>query len=210
MKFVLPSRENSAPPRHPRLTIGLHWLSAVAVLAAFAVAWTRAGFDDPGPRAALLFAHQCAGLLVLALLLARVGTRIATWSARPRHDLPGPVRFVALGSHLVMYGALLAMPLLGWALTNAHGHDVRLAGLWALPRLASADPDVADTLDSWHVDLSWMLLSLVALHALAALFHHFVRRDDVLRSMLPGAPPQAHGRARMRHPPVVPQDSRSW
>jgi cytochrome b561 len=187
-----------SPGRHPRATIGLHWLSALALAAAFAVAWTRAGLDDPHPRKALMLVHQCIGLFVLALLFVRVGTRIATWTRRPRHDIPRPVRWAAFGTHVALYGALLAMPLLGWALTNAHGHAVRLPGIGTLPALAGADPDLADTLESWHVGLSWTLLSLVGLHALAALFHHFVRRDDVMRSMLPGAPARAREPIRPR------------
>jgi cytochrome b561 len=193
MKLVLPPRVPPAPHRHPRLAMALHWLSALAVAAAFALAWTRAGLDEPRPRAALMLVHQCAGLLVLALLVFRVGVRLATWPARPRHDVPRPVRAIAFGTHLALYAALLAMPMLGWALANAHGHDVRLPGGASLPALVPVDPDLADTLESWHVGLSWMLLSLVALHASAALFHHFVRRDDVLRTMLPGG---RHTRAR--------------
>ncbi len=193
----------SSPHRHPALTIALHWTSALAVTLAFIVAWSRAALDDPQPRAALMQVHQACGLLVLALLLLRLGTRLATWSARPRHALPKPMQLASLGTHVVLYGLLLAMPLLGWALTNAHGHDVRLPGLPALPALVEADPDVADTLDSWHVGLSWVLLSAVGLHVAAALFHHLVRRDGVLRSMLP-RPARAAVAARS------PRESRSF
>jgi cytochrome b561 len=209
MKLVLSPKEPPEPHRHPRLAMVLHWLSALAVATAFAVAWTRAGLDEPRPRAALMLVHQCTGLLVLALLAFRVGVRLATWPTRPRHDIPRPVRALAFGTHLALYGALLAMPLLGWALANAHGHDVRLPGVAALPALVPADRDLADTLESWHVGLSWTLLSLVALHASAALFHHFVRRDDVLRTMLPRGPSSPREPPRIRRAPV-PQDSRSW
>jgi cytochrome b561 len=58
-------------------------------------------------------------------------------------------------------------------------------GLFALPLLVDADPDLADTLESWHVGLAWVLGGLICAHAGAALFHHVVRRDGVLRSMLP-------------------------
>jgi cytochrome b561 len=165
----------------------LHWLSALAVTTAFAGAWTRAAIDDPGHRASLMLVHQCAGLLVMGLLLLRVGTRLANWSRRPRHPLPRVLAFASLAGHVLLYGLLLAMPLLGWALTNAHGHAVRLPGLPALPALTEADPDLADTLDSWHVGISWVLLAIVGLHVVAALFHHFVLRDGVLASMLPAA-----------------------
>jgi cytochrome b561 len=210
VKPVSPSSFPVAPPRrHPALTIALHWLSALAVATALAVAWTRAGLDDPQPRAALMQVHQAAGLLVLALLLLRVATRLATWRSQPRHGLPKAMQLAALATHLLLYGLLLAMPLLGWALTNAHGHDVRLPGLPPLPALVDADPDLADSLDAWHVGLSWVLLSAAVLHAAAALFHHFVRRDEVLRAMLPAAPPAQAGRRRPQSA-AGPRESRSF
>ena len=186
MTVKLDTADTDAPPdRYPALTVALHWTSAFAVTTAFALAWARAAIDDTQPRAALMQVHEAAGLFVLALLLLRVGARIAQWSSRPRHDLPRPLALAAFGGHLLLYALLLAMPLLGWALANAHGHDVRLPGLAVFPTLVGTDPDLADTLESWHVGVSWVLLSVVALHVAAAMFHHLVRRDGVLGSMLP-------------------------
>jgi hypothetical protein len=76
------------------------------------------------------------------------------------------------------------LPLLGWALSNAEGKPVHLFGL-TLPALVSADEDLADTLQAWHLNAAWVLLGLVSLHVAAALWHHFVLRDEVLRRMLP-------------------------
>ena len=171
--------------RHPALTVAVHWTSAFAVVVAFALAWGREALDDPQPRAALMQVHQAAGLFVLGLLVLRVGTRLTQWSSRPRHALPRPLALAALAGHLALYALLLAMPLLGWALANAQGHAVRLPGLPAFPTLVGTDPDLADTIESWHVGVSWVLLGVVGMHVAAALFHRFVRRDDVLASMLP-------------------------
>jgi len=195
--------------RHRPLTIVLHWLSAAAVLGAFAVAWSRAASDETSTRAALMVVHQTAGLLVLALLLLRVGARIATLSTAPRHDLPWAMHAASMGGHLLLYGLLLAMPLIGWSLANAHGHGVRLPGMFTLPDLVGADPDLAETLESWHVGLSWVLAAAVAAHAAAAAFHHVVRRDGVLRSMLPawGSRPMAEsGAAGQRYA----EQSKGW
>jgi cytochrome b561 len=196
-EIVMTPAAPSAPQRrHHALSIALHWTSALAVLTAFAVAWTRAALDDAAPRAVLMAWHQGAGLLVLALLLLRVGVRLATFRAVAAPTLPPAMKVAALATHVALYAALLAMPLLGWALTNAHGHDVSLPGLPPFPPLVATDVDLAETLESWHEGLAWALAGVVVLHAGAALFHHFVRRDDVLRAMLP-APA-----ARRRSPPA--------
>ena len=55
-----------------------------------------------------------------------------------------------------------------------------------MPALVAHDPDLADTLGWWHEQVGWALLGLILVHALAAIYHHKVRRDDVLRAMLPG------------------------
>jgi cytochrome b561 len=86
-----------------------------------------------------------------------------------------------------MYGALLALPVLGWATTNAHGVTLKLFGVVPLPRVAIEDPDLADTLSDYHVWAAWALLALVVLHVAAACWHHFVRRDGVLPAMAPWA-----------------------
>ena len=188
--------------RHPALTITLHWLSALAVFVALGVAWTRAALDDPAPRAWLMSVHQGAGVLVLALLLARVGTRLAVRRDAAAQPLPRLMQFAAHATHGVLYAVLLALPLLGWALANAHGHDVRLPGLATLPSLVPADPDLAESIEAWHVGLAWLLSGVIVLHAGAALFHHLVRRDAVLLSMLPPATaPRAvpRGPAQPRH-----------
>ncbi len=177
----------AASPHYAGATIALHWLSAVAVLIAFSVAWTRAAIDDSAPRALLMNIHQGAGLLVMALLMARIVTRTLTPAPVADPPLPPLLRMAAFGGHIALYGLLLAMPLLGWALTNAHGHDVHFPGLPAFPALVATDTDLADTLEEWHVGTAWVMGAMIVAHVGAALFHHFVRRDHVLTSMLPVA-----------------------
>jgi len=68
--------------------------------------------------------------------------------------------------------------------SSAAGTPVHFFGL-TLPALVGEDEDLADTLQSLHVDAAWALLALVTLHLAAALWHHFVLRDHTLRMMLP-------------------------
>jgi cytochrome b561 len=94
------------------------------------------------------------------------------------------MRVAAGATHVALYALLLAMPLLGWALSNAQGKPVHFLGA-TLPALVGDDEDLADRLQAWHIDAAWVLLALVCLHVAAALFHHFVLRDGVLRRMWP-------------------------
>ena len=71
------------------------------------------------------------------------------------------------------------------SVTNAHGVALTFLGSVPLPKLLPADSELADTLTDYHVWLAWGLLALVMAHAAAAIWHHFGRRDGVLRAMLP-------------------------
>jgi cytochrome b561 len=99
--------------------------------------------------------------------------------------MPLLLRAAAQLAHLALYAMLLTLPILGLAVCNAHGVDVSVFGLFQLPSLVAADPDLADELTDYHVWAAWGLLALVSAHVVAALWHHAVRRDGVLVAMLP-------------------------
>jgi cytochrome b561 len=91
-------------------------------------------------------------------------------------------------THGLIYTALVAMPLIGWAQSCAAARHLKLFGS-PFPALVGHDRDLADTLAAWHENVGWAFLALIGLHALAAIYHHYVRRDDLLRAMLPGYKP---------------------
>ena len=91
---------------------------------------------------------------------------------------------IAALTHLALYLLLACVPLLGWTVSNALGQDVHCFG-FLLPAIAEANEDLADTLQKWHAIAAWSLLALGLVHAMAALWHHFVRHDQVLAAMLP-------------------------
>ncbi len=165
--------------------MALHWLTVLVLVALVSAIWSRELLDDKVWRTALLNVHRHLGLLIWLLLAARLLTR---WRL-PRVDasgpMPWPLRMAATLSHWTMYGLLLALPLAGWALTNAHGRPVQVLGLFTLPTLLDADPDLADLWEGRHVLLAWTLGALIGVHVAAALWHHFIRRDGLLRSILP-------------------------
>lgn len=171
-------------PRRPTIVIALHWLTLAALLLGVALVLVREAFDGRALRYWLLEGHRHLGLLVLGLLIARLAVRFA------RHRLPAidsssPLARAAAGAtHAALYLLLAAVPILGWMSSSAQGHDVRFLGL-SLPALVEASEDLADTLQQWHANAAWTMLALGLVHALAALWHHFIRRDSVLTAMLP-------------------------
>ena len=175
----------SVPPtRHAGLVILLHWLTLLLIAAGTALAWIADDIEDRGLRRLLIENHRAIGLTVLALTLLRL---LAALAMRRPAPVEGPAlsRIGARVTHLALYGLLIAAPVAGWWLTSAAGKPASWFGLLVLPALADRDRDLADTLHDWHEVLTEALLVLIALHALAALWHHAVRRDGTLHRMLP-------------------------
>ena len=168
-----------------RLMLSFHWTTALLVVAMFALGWGRMAIDDLAVRAVWLDVHRLVGLLILAITLARLCSRLILGPVVRHVELPSPLWLASRANHLLLYILLIAMPLLGWAQSSARARHFEIFGV-GIPRLMQRDPDMADVLSAWHDTLAWALLALILIHSLAALYHHYVRRDDVLRMMLPG------------------------
>ena len=186
---VSPPSPEANVARKSGLTLAAHWLSALAVGLAFSLVWLREALDDDAIGERLLAWHRQLGLLVLLLLALRL---VARWrQARQDLALPALLHWASQATQWLFYLLLLAMPLLGWAMSNAQGHALQLFNLAPLPTLLPVDPDLADSLQDWHELGASCLLGLLGLHVLAALWHHAIRRDGVLASMLPLLRPRA-------------------
>ncbi|UPG90938.1 cytochrome b/b6 domain-containing protein [Luteibacter aegosomaticola] len=175
--------QDDRPVAWPRSLRVLHWLTVLCVIGAAALILLRDEVSGRALRMWLLEGHRHFGLLVLVLFVVRVVLRLRT-ARLPPSPMPRVMHIAAVATHVALYLLLLAMPLIGWAMSGAGDHDVHFFGL-TLPRLLAPDDDLADRLEALHIDAAWALLGLVCLHIGAALFHHFGRRDGLLHRMWP-------------------------
>ena len=179
------SARSESVARHPAITRALHWGTAVAIVVAVAAMFVRDAVEDKFLRQLLLEVHRQLGMLVLIAAGLRIAARLRTGLTDHAPGMAAALRRMAGAAHVLLYGLLIALPLVGWALTSAHGITVAFLGAVPLPKLVSPDSELADTLSDYHVWLAWGLLAFVGMHVAAAIWHHFVRRDAVLRAMLP-------------------------
>jgi cytochrome b561 len=163
----------------------LHWLTVLLVAAVFGLAFGIDLASSKAEKLALIQLHRSFGATVWAVTLARLAwrrvSRFPNWPA----DLPQPMRLAAQGSEWALYVLLLIQPILGVLYTNAHGDRVNLFYLGRLPALIGRDRALERQLGEVHETVGLVLLGLIGLHAAAALYHHFWRRDETLRAMLP-------------------------
>lgn len=163
----------------------LHWLTAILVLVAFI--YSPGGSEEriyAATRDAQRQLHESLGLTVLTLTLIRVLWRMVDTRPEP----PDVVRWMGVASKVVqglLYALLFAVPLT--AITGAwlEGHPLTLlGGIRIAPPIARSHA-AGEIIAEIHTWLGDAILWLAGLHALAALFHHYVIRDGVLVSMLP-------------------------
>jgi cytochrome b561 len=172
-----PFKRTDAWPLAIRL---IHWMTLLAVLAAVALAFGRDWVSDDDLTEAMLTWHRSSGIAVLTLTLLRLALR--PFSPGPTHAMSPLARLASKGAHLLMYGFLIGMPMVGWLMSNAHGAAVSIGSLH-LPTLLARDHDLADTLGEFHEAGAFAFMALIGLHAAAALWHHHFQKDNVLRSM---------------------------
>ena len=177
--------ENRSVERYGAVAQFLHWATAILVLVAFI--YGPGGNEERVYSAARDFdrsLHETLGMCVLALVAIRVLWRM--FDKRP--DPPDVARWMGLAAKLVqfaLYVLLVAVPLTAIAGAWLEGHPLTLlAGVKIQPLLALSH-DTGATIAEIHTWLGDTILWVAGLHAVAALYHHFLLRDDVLITMLP-------------------------
>ncbi|UXY16895.1 cytochrome b [Chitiniphilus purpureus] len=174
-----------ASSRYDGVQITLHWLMALLILSAFGLALYINTLPLSPVKFKLYAYHKWLGISVLLLVLVRLAWRLRRGVPPPLAGQPAWQRKAAAGTHHLLYLLMVALPLVGWAMSSAKGFPVVLFGLIPLPDFVPRDPDLGDRLKLVHMLLAYGLIGLVGLHALAALKHQFVDRDGTLRRMLP-------------------------
>src|SRR5882672_285364 len=104
------------PTRHPLLVIAMHWGTMLALIVAVAVMFVRDAIENDTARQVLLQVHRQLGLLLLLAAMWRIAVRIRKNLADHAPDMASLLRWSAKVTHVLLYGLLLALPLVGWAL----------------------------------------------------------------------------------------------
>jgi cytochrome b561 len=172
----------SPSERYTRTAIALHWLIAALVLVEFAHGWWMQEIpkQPPGLRADAFNLHKSAGLVVLALMLIRLGWRIAH---RPP-ALPPMLKWQALlakANHVLLYTMVIAMPLSGYLGSVFSGYPIKWFGV-TLPAWGWADPTIKDWMSVVHLTTSWILLVSLCLH-ITGTIKHTLAGDRVMARM---------------------------
>lgn len=173
-----------------------HWITAALVFTLIPLGWAFANFKTegdpptsfkgpfpgaPGDYASL---HKTLGLIVFALIVARIIYRIANPPPAMPGAMNGFTRGLAHASHWLLYLTLFGMPISGYIAASSSSHPISVFGLFDFPKLP-IPKDVGKQAAELHAFAQWILLALIALHIAGTVWHLAVRRDGILDRMLP-------------------------
>jgi len=166
------------------VAIALHWATAFLVIANFALAQTWDWFAKP-TRGLMEDTHMSFGVLLTAVIVARIA-----WRLIPGHQVSsleaGWQRIASKATHYVLYALLVAEAGLGFAFRWGAGRPMEFFGVGIPPLIGEIAKPLRRELREFHEWIGWAIIVIALLHAAAALYHHYVLKDRVLKRMLPG------------------------
>lgn len=182
--------------RYGTVAMTLHWLIAALVLVNVTLGLTMTDLPHSDPNRFMLYQlHKSVGLTVLTLSFARLGWRLINPIPPLPRGMSPLLRFGAHASHFALYFLIIAIPLAGWSMVSSSslGLATPYFGLFSWPNIwfladlpAATKAANLELFKDTHALLAYLAIGLVSLHVLAALYHQFIRRDDVLKRMVPG------------------------
>ena len=163
----------------------LHWGSAVTIISMFALGLWMVELDyysdwyTTAPHV-----HQSIGVLLCLAMIFRVVWRIVNPKPKAAPSLSRFEKLLAHIGHILIYIIIFFIIVTGYLIPTADGRVIEVFNWFNVPALGSLFERQEDVAGQWHLWASYALIALVVVHALAALRHHFVVKDDTLKKML--------------------------
>lgn len=164
------------------VAISLHWIIAFLIIGLLCLGLYMVDLPLGLTKLKLYGWHKEYGLLVLGLAIVRICWRII--NTTPLLALPWWEKFAARAMHWAFYGFMFAMPITGWLMSSAANISVSFFGLVTLPNLIAPNEDLRHFFKECHELLAYALIAAILFHVAAALKHHYINKDEILRRMI--------------------------
>ena len=187
------ARTYRARGRYTPVGVAFHWIMAAVVIFQLGSGWWMQRYLAGPDKLAAYALHSEIGLTLLVIGLLRLLWRTLVPGPINDADQPGVQSAIAHATHAVFYVLFTLLPLSGWAIWSAirPARPLYLAGMVPVPAMPFHDLSrewqfwILESAIDLHVAAAIVLALLVPAHALAAIKHHLVDRDDVFEGMLP-------------------------
>lgn len=168
------------------LARALHWLVAIGILALLWLGFEQSGMESGAERQAVRDLHGSIALVIFALMSVRIVWRFM--SVIPDHSpgTPGWQRIAAAVVHWGLYASVFLQIVAGAMAVSTGGRALAFFGLFSIPLPVAESDDGHEFWEEIHESVWAVIAALLLVHVLAALYHHFIVKDDVLRRMTVG------------------------
>ncbi|WP_428623848.1 cytochrome b [Sedimenticola sp.] len=171
--------------RYGSLSISIHWLMLILFIAVYASINLRELFPKGSdPREELKTWHFMLGLLTFGFVWLRLAARFSGPTPLIQPALPRSQEISSNLLHLALYVLMIGMPITGWLLLSAAGKPIPFFGL-ELPALIGKNKDLAGQIKELHEFVGTAGYYLIGLHAVAGVYHHYIKHDNTLTRILP-------------------------
>lgn len=168
--------------KYPLTIRWLHRIIALLMIGMIALGWYLSEIDYEAPNYVVLSQlHRTIGLILFPLGIAH----LLAYAFLPRPAFSSSLqpweKFLAKLVHVFLLYVVIAIPVAGYLMS---GDRLVILGDITVPALFELTKDMRKTLFEVHESLAWLTAAVVGLHAIAALKHHFIDKDDTLKKMM--------------------------
>ncbi|WP_150290224.1 cytochrome b [Sphingobium estronivorans] len=168
--------------RYNSLARTLHWILAILILFNLVLGFAHEALPKDWK---VMPVHKSVGLTVMALTIGRVLWRFTRKAPPLPAAMPAWEKGAAHATHFAFYAFMLVMPLTGWIMSSAGSRPLNWFFLFDVPKFAVSKGDaIVGISGETHEILAFVWAALIVVHVLAALRHHFILKDSVLRRMI--------------------------
>lgn len=174
----------SAPTSYSCVSRLLHWSMALLMIGML-ISGLSLDVIPKDIKFPVIMTHKSIGVIILIMAFARLAWKFLTPQPAPSASLTPSQAALADLMHYTLYALMIAMPISGWYMSSTAGYPTGVFGLFELPMVAEKNHDLHEAWENVHGIYGNLIIALVLVHVGAALQHHFIKKDDVMRRMLP-------------------------
>ncbi|AXY57057.1 cytochrome b [Acinetobacter chinensis] len=179
---------NNTSKYYTRTAQWLHWLMAIIFIVAYVIGFYSGNFlsyeSDGSFKGNVITLHKNIASVLIFLVVIRIFWRYTHPAPELPETMSPTMKKLAHFGHLALYLVLLALPITGCLFSWSAGHPVPVLYLFEIPKLVQDNPDLTAIVKPLHAYIAWAAGLLLIGHIGAALKHHFIDKDNVLRSMM--------------------------
>ena len=166
----------------------LHWIMAAIFIVVWVIGFYSGNFlsydVDGSFKGNVISLHKNIATVIIFLVVIRIFWRYTHPAPKLPDTMSPTMKTLAHLGHLALYFMLLALPITGCLFSWSAGHPAPVLYLFEIPRLVEKNAEILSIVKPLHIYLSWAVGLLIVGHVAAALKHHFIDKDNILRSMM--------------------------